>query len=163
MVIGIVGIILIGASSFIPKREEKASVTASGSITAQEYTELLEKQLTEIVREISGDKNPKVLITLETGIRREYAGETQDELSERTDGTESEKSDDKRETTITVKAADGSETALVVTEYMPQIRGVAIVCNGGGREEISSAIKSAVQAALNITSKRVSVTGGQAQ
>ncbi len=160
MVIGIAGMVLIGISSFLPKSTEKSHST-SETVNAQEYKQLMEEQLTEIVIKISGDKKAKVLVTLETGIRREYAGETEDETKEKNDGEQSEKSDGKKETTITVKSADGSETAIVVTEYMPQIRGVAVVCNGGNREDISSAVKSAVAAALNITSKRISVTGGQ--
>lgn len=160
MAIGIVGIVLIGLSSFLPKSSEKTK-TAGETESAQEYRLLIEKQLTEVVVKISGDKNAKVMVTLETGKRFEYAGQTEDEQKEKSDGEQSEKSDGKKETTITVKTADGSETAIVVTEYMPQIRGVAVVCQGGNREDISSAVKSAVGAALNITSKRISVTGGQ--
>ncbi|MEE0839238.1 MAG: hypothetical protein U0L72_01645 [Acutalibacteraceae bacterium] len=160
MVIGIAGMVLIGISSFLPKGTEKSHNT-SDAVSAQEYRQLIEEQLTEIVIKISGDKKAKVLVTLETGKRFEYAGETEDETKEKKDGEQSEKSDGKKETTITVKSSDGSETAIVVTEYMPQIRGVAVVCNGGNREDISSAVKSAVAAALNITSKRISVTGGQ--
>ncbi|MEE0947037.1 MAG: hypothetical protein U0M42_09480 [Acutalibacteraceae bacterium] len=154
------GIVLIGISSFLPfgKQKERAQTE---SFSAELYVSDMEARLTEIVKGISGDKNPKVMITLETGVRREYAGQTEGESKQKNDGEQSETSDEKKETTITVKKSDGSETAIVVTEYMPQIRGVAVVCKGGDRQDVSSAVKSAIGAALNITSKRISVTGGQ--
>lgn len=155
--------VLIALSSFLQKKDDKKVTTEAGEITAVEYEEKVEKELIEIVKEISGDKKPKVFLSLETGIRREYAGETQDEVSKRTDGESSETSDDKQVKTITVKASDGSEKAITVIEYMPQIRGVAIVCDGADDEIVRQKIVSAVTSALNITSKRVSVTGGQTQ
>ena len=158
MVIGIVGILLIGISSFLPIKSERKKTEEQISIT--EYTENTEKQLTEIVKKISGDKKATVMITLETGKRYEYAGETEDSSNRKTSGEDSEVNDGKKQKTITVKSSDGGEQALIVTEYMPEIRGVAVVCNGANNEKIKEAITEAVTAALNITSKRVSVTGG---
>ncbi|MBE6728966.1 MAG: hypothetical protein E7568_01885 [Ruminococcaceae bacterium] len=154
--------VLIGVSSFIPQKSQKTN-TVTATATEKEYVEFVQSNLKQIVKEISGDKSPKVFVTLETGIRREYAGETQDAKSQKTDENGEEISDDKKIKTITVKTSDGSESAVTVIEYMPQIRGVAIVCDGGQREEIREKIISAVTASLNITSKRVSVTGGQTQ
>ena len=58
-----------------------------------------------------------------------------------------------------MKTADGGEQALLITEQMPEIRGVAIVCEGGDNEIINEKIKNTVTAALNITSKRVYICG----
>lgn len=158
MAIGIIGILLIGISSFLPAKSERKKQEEQISIT--EYTENAEKQLAEIVKKISGDKKATVMITLETGKRYEYAGETEDSSNRKTSGEDSEVNDGKKQKTITVKSADGGEKALIVTEYMPEIRGVAVVCKGANNEKIKEAITDAVTAALNITSKRVSVTGG---
>ena len=49
---------------------------------------------------------------------------------------------------------------LVVTEIMPQIRGVAIVCELGDSPAIAERIQNAVTAALDITSQRVYIAGG---
>lgn len=151
--------LLIAISSFFGSGE-KSTPKSQENITVEQYEQRVEKELTEIVKAISGDKKPKIFLSLETGIRREYAGETQDAVSEKTDDKSSEKSDDRQIKTITVKASDGSETAITVIEHMPQIRGVAIVCKGAEKSEIREKIISAVTAALDITSKRVSVTGG---
>ena len=52
---------------------------------------------------------------------------------------------------------------MLITTEMPEVRGVAIVCEGGDDEETNQKIQSAVTAALNITSKRVYITGGKTQ
>lgn len=158
VIIGIVGILLIGVSSFLPKKAEQTEIPNS-SLDTEEYRTALEKQIRELVVGLTGDKKAKVIITLETGIRREYAGETEDSVSEKSDEQGSNVSTDKKEKAIKVKTSDGSEEALVITEYMPQIRGVAIVCDTGGSEAIKEAITGAVTAALGITSKRVYIGG----
>ena len=61
---------------------------------------------------------------------------------------------------VLVTPADGGEQALLVTTEMPQVRGVAVVCEGGDDEIINEKITNAVTAALNITSKRVYIAGG---
>lgn len=157
-VIGIAGILLIGLSSFLPQKKQADEILYP-SVDAGEYKNQLEEQIKEIVVGLTGDKKAKVIITLETGVRREYAGETQDSTSEKSDSVGSNTSTDKKKKAITVRTSDGSEEALVITEYMPQIRGVAIVCSSGDNEQIKTAINGAVTAALGITSKRVYVGG----
>lgn len=159
VIIGIIGILLIGISSFLPQKSEENKPLSYESIDAEEYRTGLQKQIKEIVEGLTGDKKTRVIITLETGVRREYAGETEDSSSEKSDENGSDTSTDKKKKAITVKTSDGSEEALIITEYMPQIRGVAIVCDTGGSEQIREAITGAVTAALGITSKRVYIGG----
>jgi len=158
MVIGIIGIVLIGISSF--SMSDKKEQKAEEGVSVEDYRQALEEEIKEIVVNIVGDKKVNVVVTLETGFRREYAGETEDSVNEKKDGEENNLSTDKKEKAITVKASDGSEQALVVTEYMPQIRGVAIVIPGQEKAEIKEEVSAAVTAALNITSKRVYIANG---
>ena len=64
MVIGIIGILLIGVSSFLPVKSQRKK--SEEQISIAEYTQNTEKQLAEIVKKISGDKKATVMITLET-------------------------------------------------------------------------------------------------
>ena len=52
---------------------------------------------------------------------------------------------------------------MLITEKMPEIRGVAIVCEGGDSEFIKEKITNSVTAALDITSKRVYICGRKKQ
>ena len=159
VIIGIIGIALMGLSSFIPEKSEKETVGKSEEISTEEYKKTLEKQIKEITVSISGDKKAKVIITLETSVRREYAGESQNISDEKSNENGKEISGNVKEKAITVKKSDGSEEALLITEYMPQIRGVAIVCDTNGSQSVKDAICDAVTAALGITKKRVYIGG----
>ena len=58
-----------------------------------------------------------------------------------------------------IENSDGGQTALKITEYMPTVRGVTVICNYGNSPAVIEKIKNAVMTALDITSKRVFVTG----
>lgn len=162
IILGISGILLIFISSlFSGETKTDSKTTASNTTyTAEQYTEMLENDIKNIVTGITGDKNPTVVITLESGIRYSYASADETDTSSSTGSVTDQSSESKKQSYITVKTADGGEQALVVTEIMPEVRGVAIICTGGNSDTIAEKIKNAVTAALNITSKRVYISGG---
>lgn len=159
---GLCGIGLIFISSLFPSgdKSDNKNVSSGTAYTAEEYCEILKKDIENIVTHITGDKNPTVVITLESGIRYSYASADETDTSSSVGETNDQSSESKKQSYITVKTADGGEQALVVTEIMPEIRGVAIICTGGDSEAVAEKIKNAVISALNITSKRVYISGG---
>ena len=161
IILGVCGILLILISSFFSGDAEKQKSTADTvTYTAEEYCQTLQKDIKNIVTGITGDKNPTVVVTLESGIRYNYASADETDISSSTGSTTDQSSESKKQSYITVKTSDGGEQALIVTEIMPEIRGVAIICEGGNSEATAEKIKNAVTAALNITSKRVYISGG---
>ena len=157
IIVGGIGVLLlilssIGGFSKESKSEQKLDI--------EEYRKSVTESVESIVTGITGDKKPTVVITLESGVRYSYAdsGETDSVSTEGANSTQSSQS--KKNTYITVRDSSGGEKALVVTESMPQIRGVAVVCAGGDDEGVNEKIKNAVQAALDISSKRVFISGG---
>ncbi|MBQ3816710.1 MAG: hypothetical protein II802_00370 [Clostridia bacterium] len=160
IIIGLCGIFLIGISSVVPKSKKSEVTQNSKSITTEEYREYLEQGVIKTVSRITGNDNVTVMITLESGIRYAYA-DTTEGISQNKTGNDSESfSSEEKQSYVTVKDSDGGERALLITEKMPEVRGIAIVCDGGDNEEIAEKIKNAVMAALNITSKRICVAGG---
>lgn len=160
---GAVGIALIYLSTLFTPKEAEPKKTSDVSVTAAEYCEQLENDICEMVRNITGSKKVTAVVTLESGIRYSYA-DIKEESVASTDKDETKSSDTQlKEGYITVKTADGGEQALLITEQMPEVRGVAIVCEGGDNEIIKEKIESTVTAALNITSKRVYICGGKLQ
>ncbi len=162
IILGIGGILLIFISSLFSGDGDETQKNASSGVTytAEQYCELLEEDIKDIVTSITGDKNPTVVITLESGIRYSYASAAETDTSSSAGETNDQSSESKKQSYITVKNADGGEQALVITEIMPEVRGVAIICAGGDYELTAEKIKNAVTAALNITSKRVYISGG---
>ncbi len=162
IVVGLCGIFLIFISSLFTSdnNQEQKSKKTKDTYSAEQYCQTLEKDIKNIVTGITGDKNPTVVITLESGIRYSYVSADETDTSSSTGNTSDQISESKKQSYITIKTADGGEQALVVTEIMPQIRGVAIICAGGNTESVAEKVKNAVTAALNITSKRVYISGG---
>ena len=158
MVLGIGGILLIFLSSLIPSGSK--SKTSAEEITAEQYRKTVYTSVKEIVTGITGDKNPTVVITLESGVRYDYADLKESDTSASTGRESEENRKATKQSYITVKSSDGGEEPLIVSEIMPEIRGVAIVCKLGDSPAIAEKIQNAVTAALDITSQRVYVSGG---
>ena len=160
VIIGLLGIVLIFLSSLFSDDDSTPTLDSTEPISTERYCNLLEEKVKGIVYNITGDKKAFVAITLESGIRYSYADALQSDNTV-SSGKESEHSSESTvQSYITVKTSDGGEKALIVTEYMPEVKGVAVICKGGDSEQLSQKIENAVTAALNITSKRVYIAGG---
>lgn len=158
LILGLSGIFLIFVSSFIPSGQK--SEKAAEETSAEDYRRAAEKSICSIVKSITGDKSPTVVITLESGVRYDYADLKESDTSASTGKESEENRKATKQSYITVRTSDGGEKPLIVTQIMPQIRGVAIVCRFGDTPDVAEKIQNAVTAALNITSQRVYVSGG---
>lgn len=154
--LGALGVALIFLSSLFPsdaKKEEPKTLETDGQ-TTEEYAALLEEKLRRVVTSITGEDSPEVLVTLESGRRILYAT---DEAA----GSQSEEagSREERETThVILKASDGAQQALTVTEIQPEVKGVVIVSSRAGEPVIREKLTEAVKTALDISAARVCVT-----
>lgn len=144
--VGIAGILLIYLSSVLGGDRTEKAVTADSS---REYCEQLKSETEELVKGITGSKRVSVVITLDSGKQYVYADEGKTVKSD---------TDDDREKSYTIiRSSDGDENGLLITEYMPTVRGVAIVCESLSAEG-EERVRSAVSAALDISSKRIYIT-----
>jgi len=158
VILGLSGILLIFFSTFF-SGEEASYTDSAGEMTVEEYRIGLEKQLTETVKSITGSRKVTVIVTLDSGIRYSYADTVEETTSDKTESDSQSTGSELKSGYITVKSAAGGEEALLVSTSMPEIRGVAVVCEGGDNEILRGKIENAVTAALNITSKRVYICG----
>ncbi len=153
IIVGIIGIALIFLSGLTDSQKPKAD---KESFSAMEYKNSLENDIKKLVKDITGSRKVTVVITLESDMNYSYAEAYENKNEEK----ETEQKSETKQEYITVKNADGSETAILISKQMPEIRGVAIVCDGGDNAAINEKIQNAVTSALNITSKRVYIAGG---
>lgn len=160
-ILGILGIALIFLSSLFDSSDNTTAAKnkSEPTVTSEQYCKQLEDKVKKIVTSITGSKNSVVVVTLDTSVQYVYADnkKQQTENSEQNDKTEN--SDSTEQNYIIISDSNGDESPLVITEYMPSVRGVAIVCEGGYDQIIIDKVKNAVMSALNITSKRIYVTG----
>lgn len=148
-VAGIVGTLLIFVSTLIPAEKQEDLPEAESQFSETEYCDALENDIRQIVQGVCGDAGAIVTVTLDSGIIYEYA----DEIKQNNAEEETKTSNEKEQTYIIVKDSDGAETPLLITAYMPKIRGVSIICSAD--EQRAEQIKNAVCAALDITSRKI--------
>lgn len=153
VLIGAVGVALLIVSSVFGSESDATDKSVNISLSAQEYTKTLEKELSDILSKIDGAGKCSVMITMDCGVETIYA--TQEESSYDTDDS-SESHDYSMNYVVLGNSSNGKE-ALVIKEIQPKLRGIIIVCEGGGNSNVKMSIINAVSAAFDISSTKISV------
>lgn len=150
--LGLAGIGLIFLSSWLPDTGQEAAPAASVT-SFQSQQQQLEEQLTRLVSSIQGAGETVVMVTLDTESEQVYA------TDQTTESTLSEQQQTSRQETSHVLLQDGSgQQPLVETTYLPQVRGVAVVCQGGEDITVVTRITEAVSVVLDLPASRICVT-----
>lgn len=147
--VGCVGMAMIGLSEWMPSSGKE------DVISAEVYQKNLTRELEYLLRGINGVGDCRVMVTLENGEENLYAeNENYTQSSAEENGASFKKSENQsRENTVVLSEGTG----LLVTQICPTVRGVAVICDGGGREEVRAAVTEAVTTVLNISARRVCV------
>jgi stage III sporulation protein AG len=158
VILSVLGVLLVGFSGFIGT--DSTSKHTNQLQNNQGYCNELEDKIKNLVTAITGNKNCVVAVTLENTGEYVYANQntvdtnqTEDKGSDAVTTKESHKSEQEY---IIVKGKDGEQTALVVTEKKPGVRGVAIVA-GGINNVNYDLILNSVSAMLGIQSRKISI------
>ncbi|MDD6856717.1 MAG: hypothetical protein PUD66_09900 [Oscillospiraceae bacterium] len=117
--------------------------------TVSEPRENLETRLEQILSQVSGAGNVRVLLTQERGETSVY----QLDLQEVTDGDRREI----RQDTITVTGSDRQQEGLLTQVEAPRYRGAVIVCQGGDNPTVRLSVVEAVSGATGLPSNRITV------
>ncbi len=150
VVLGLVGILIIALSEWLPSADAPSQETAAVSAAAVERA--LEDRITSLISRVRGVGECSVMVTLESGSRYVYAAE-QSYTGGKDAYTGSEK-------TLLVET-DTGPVGLLVTEIQPTVKGVAVVCVGGDNAAVREQVSGLICAALNISSGRVCVARQQ--
>ena len=138
--------------------------TKSIEISSNEYSEELEKKLTEMLNKIEGISNVNVMITLKCGNESVVLTEASTQKNEKKDtdgsGNVSEQSEYKNEILVVYEKNSSGETIpYVVKENVPKVEGVAIIASGAEKTENMIKITSIVQALFDVEAHKISVVG----
>lgn len=98
------------------------------------------------------------MITLETNGKSVYANSEKSSSNSNKDKDGSEQSSQSSEKEVTVIESGGSDEPLIISEIMPEIKGVVIVCRGAADPLIREKIVMAVRTALSVSAADVFVT-----
>lgn len=131
-----VGILLLTAGSgmFSPKKTEKPVAAES---KAESSTE---EKLEKILSQINGRRARQCVIVTKNSGEKKFGCDT----------------DGKQKKTV-ILSRGGGEEALVSEEIMPEISGVIIVAEGGGKSSVKAELTHAAQTALAIAPHKIEV------
>ena len=157
VILGLVGIALIFFSTLTDTSSSKNSdnefKTATSDFDTDAYRIELESRLADIISHIDGAGNTGVMITLEGSREYIYAQDKQGQE----DAQDENKSVSEKSEYVLKKLEDGSEEPIIIRENEPRVRGVIVVCSGGGNNAVKEKVIEAVTSVFNITPSRVSV------
>lgn len=158
-IIGVLGLMLIVFSEFIPKGKSNKGHDDSSSVLDTAYSNTfksdIEKELKEIISKIDGVGEVSLMLTLDGTTEYVYAEDVDTQTDENSTGKS-----DKYKNEVIIVDSDGNETALVKKIIEPKVKGVVIVCTGGGNIEIKERVIKAVSSALNISTNNICVEKG---
>ena len=145
-------VVLIGAGLLLLPAGRRAAEAPAEAQVAD-----LQAALEEILGNISGVGQVKVLLTLDSDGEAQLAQDTELSYSGNTASPEDYA---RRSKTVLVDGASGDETVVIRRVY-PTYRGALVVCQGGGRAEVRLAVTEAVAAVTGLPSDRVTVAKWQ--
>ena len=165
IIAGFVAIALIFLSNFFegggtPQQDTQTVITGSQSIA--QYKQETEQLLADMIASIEGAGTTKILVTVDSSEEYVYLANEKESVNQSDDSNEdsnkSGQSSDTEKDYITVRLSDGTEQAIVLKEIQPKIRGVLVVCDGGGDILVQQRVLEAVTKALDISTAQVCVT-----
>lgn len=167
LIIFIVGIIILIATSIFNGDNSKKEVESKESYEKktseikfqEDYSQLLEERLMNILSEIKGVGKVKVMITLEETIEKIPATNStknNEKTSEKdSQGGVREINREDSNIEIATKGSDGS--VVVLKEIQPEVKGVIVVAEGADDIEVKEKLYQAVKTVLGVSGNRVEV------
>ena len=139
--VGLLAMLLLLLSDLFPKTADAKTRNTDSLPESTSYQTQLEDRLEHLIEQMDGAGRTAVMVTLETGEEAVYALDTQ--------------SGELQSQQTHVLLEDGS--ALTETVFLPQVCGVAILCEGGGDVRVAARITELVSALLDLPSNRICV------
>lgn len=156
VVIMLVAIILyIGISLDSKKVSSESSNTTTGYISTLEYCERLEGKLEDIISQIDGAGNVKVMISVDGSPELLYVSDTDIKTSTTTNGTTTTTS-----SSPIIIGNSGNSSGIIMTEKLPNVKGVIVVSSGAGDTKIKLSILNAISTLLDISVDKITILKG---
>lgn len=153
VILGMAGIVLIWLSSWrSPQTAGTEPEESASQLTETQYRRQLEEDLCRIVRAVTGENEPQVMITLEDSGSGLYATDQKESAQD---------SNIQRESSyVIVKDSGGGEHGLPLEQRQPRVLGVVIVSRKAGDPAVREKLVNAARAVLGVSSGRVCVVEG---
>lgn len=150
LVSGLAGMLLLCMSEWLPggQSTQNAAQSSQQSQTAAEYEQQLETRLAALIRAMDGAGETVVMVTLDCGEETTYAADTRTEKT-----SEDTRSSAASQRTHLLAGAQ----PVVQSVQTPQVRGVAVLCQGGGNAGTQRRITELVSALTGVGASHITV------
>lgn len=158
-VLGVLGLAIIFISSFLPSDNSPKQVEQPvEEVSDEDYKKSLEAELENILSSIEGAGNVKVMVTLDCMGEDVFAVDRSESTNaETSDGSADRTQRSEQNEYVIIRSKDGSEQAVIKKKRMPEVRGVLIVCEGGGSAVVRERVTAAAAGALGVAVSKVAV------
>lgn len=146
--IGFMGIALILLSEVVPQESSKSQNT-DVQTDYNEYVSSLEEKTADLISSIDGVGKCKVMITLEQSDENIFAKNTDESTNS---GSYSKKSE------YVLYEDNNNDTPVLVKQYFPKVKGVAVVCTGGDDVIVKEKVISSISSLFGISGTKISVS-----
>ena len=136
-------LLLLCSSDLFSDSVEKTNETAKEVYALEDE---LERKLEEFLETVEGVGKTEVCIMFDLLAETSYA------VNEEADSNE------QSSVYVIIENADGSEGGLPICVRAPQIRGVAVSCEGGASAKVKNEVTALLTASLGISANRVHVS-----
>lgn len=156
----LVVILIVGLILFLKIGGPKNSIKSSQSTeleyqTTMSYCEQLENKLEKVLSQVKGAGQVKVMISLEGSPELVYAMDSDSKVSSTNSGSTTTSS-----STPIIIQRNGKSGPLILTEKLPNVKGVIIVSSGANDVSIKIDILNSVSTLLDISTDKINVLKG---
>ena len=153
----VVLVILIGAVLLLLPDGGKAEQALPQTEALGAEKQDLQKEMEEILGNISGVGQVQVLLTVDSDGERQLAQNNELRYS----GPVASPEDYSRRSEVVLTNEGSGEEAVVIRRVYPRYRGALVVCQGGDRADVKLAVTKAVAALTGLASDRITVAKWQ--
>ena len=134
---------------FGKKEETTETEVQVETLSDEAYAQALEQRLEDMLCQVSGAGQVRVMLTLQTGSRTEYQTDTQISDSET-------QSQEERKTVILSEGSAYDKAAVSAVQY-PRFQGALILCQGADQSTVRLSLVNAVAALTGLSSGQITV------
>ena len=140
LIAGIVIMLILVLPEYSKKSDTAVKNSETADMSENEYISETEKKLTELISSIEGAGRTKVMLTVASSQENVYAYDINGDKSE-----------------YVILKSNSNEGGMLLKVRRPEIKGVAVVCEGGDSSKVKVDIVNAVSSSLGVSSTRISI------
>lgn len=152
VVLGVAGVLMIALSEVLPNKNQEKVKEEATTFSYANYEKETEQRLSDIISEIDGAGRVKVMLTLKSSEKYEFAKNSQTDEKSSEENSQKNKNDEY----VILNGTNGDECVTIKSEY-PSVQGVVVVCDGGDSQVVKSNITQAVSSAVGISTNNITV------